>query len=55
MTRLEKLKEEKKMIKNMKCLAFSLMEKCEEWYDKEIACIEVYGDENPEMDEEEKK
>ena len=51
MTRLDKLKEEKEQISKMQCLAFSLMEKCQEWYQKEIDCIEVYGDENPEIEE----
>lgn len=40
LTRLEKLKAEKEIIQNMKCLSFDLREKCIEWYDKEIECIE---------------
>ena len=55
MSRLEILKQEREQISQMRCLSFDLMEKCKEWYDHEIECIEVYGDENPEMDEEEKK
>jgi len=40
MSRLEILKEEKRIIENMKCLSFELIEKCQEWYDHEISCIE---------------
>jgi hypothetical protein len=46
-TRLDKLKEEKEQINNMKCLSFDLIEKCNEWYDHEIECIEKYGSANP--------
>lgn len=41
--RLVKLKAEKEIIQNMKCLSFELREKCLAWYDKEIECIERYG------------
>lgn len=46
MTRLEILKAEKEQIKDLRCLSFSLMDKCTEWYDKEIEAIVVYGAEN---------
>lgn len=51
MNRLEKLKQEKEQISQMECLSYALMEKCKEWYDQEIECIEVYGSENPEIKE----
>ena len=50
MTRLDILKSEKEQIKDMHCLAFNLVDKCIEWYDKEIEAIEVYGASNPEYD-----
>ena len=51
MTRLDILKSEKEQIKDMHCLAFHLVDKCLEWYDKEIEAIEVYGASNPEYGE----
>ena len=45
-TRLDKLKEEKEQINNMKCLSFDLIEKCNEWYDHEIEAINL-GSPNP--------
>ena len=46
MTRLEILKAEKEQIKDLRCLSFSLMDKCTEWYDREIEAIEVHGASN---------
>ena len=40
MSRLEILKQEREQISQMQCLSFDLMEKCREWYDHEIECIE---------------
>jgi len=45
-TRLEILKAEKEQIKDLHCLSFKLMDKCIEWYDKEIEAIVVHGAEN---------
>lgn len=46
-TRLDVLKQEREQIKNMKCLSFNLIEKCVEYYDHEIECIEIYRSANP--------
>lgn len=46
-TRLDKLKEEKEQINKMECISFDLIEKCNEWYDREIEAIEKYGSANP--------
>ena len=46
MTRLEKLKEELEVIKNLKCLSFALKEKVIEHYNHEIKCIEEWGSPN---------
>ena len=51
MTRLDLLKKEKEEIKKMRCLSFDLIDKCLEWYDHEIRCIEEYGSPNPEVEE----
>lgn len=40
--RLETLKAELAQIKKMRCLSFGLKEKCAEWYEHEIECIERY-------------
>lgn len=55
MTRLQKLHEERSEILMMQTLSYELMEKCREWYDNEIECIEKYGAPNPEMREKENK
>jgi len=52
MTRLELLKSEKRKIQEMKCLSYGLMDKCVEWYDHEIECIEKWGAENREVEDE---
>lgn len=49
MTRLEKLKEERETIRNMRCLSFDLIDECTKYYDHEIKCIEEYGSDNPEI------
>lgn len=51
MKRLEKLKQERETIRGMKCLSFDLIDKCTEYYDHEIECIEKYGSSNPEIKE----
>ena len=52
MTRLEILKQEKEKIKGFRCLAFSLMDRCIEWYDREIEAIEIHGAKNEEYKDE---
>ncbi len=52
MTRLEPLKQEKEEIMRMHCLSFGLKDKCVEWYDHEIECIEKWGAENREVEDE---
>lgn len=52
-TRLEKLKAEKKLIQSLKCLRFDYMEKCIEHYDFEIKCIEEYNSPNPSYEDDE--
>ena len=51
MTRLDVLKAEKKVINNLMCLSFNLKEKCEDYYNHEIECIEKYGSDNPVYDD----
>lgn len=54
MTRLEKLKEEKRIINDSKvfcCLSLDLKHKINSYYDHEIDCIELYGSSNPEIQE----
>lgn len=46
MTRLEVLKDEKEQIKGLRCLSFGLIDKCIEWYDKEIEAIVIHGADN---------
>ena len=46
MTRLEVLKAEKEQIKSLHCLSFSLIDKCIEWYDKEIEAIVIHDADN---------
>ena len=46
MTRLEVLKAEKEQIKSLHCLSFGLIDKCIEWYDKEIEAIVIHGADN---------
>ncbi len=52
MKRLELLKKEREAIINMRTLSYDLMEKCREWYDHEIDCIEKWGSDNPEVRDE---
>ena len=49
-TRLETLKKEREQIKGMHCLAFKLIDKCLEWYDHVIECIEEFGAKNDEFE-----
>lgn len=51
MTRLELLKEELQIIKNLHCLSYQLRENVEKWYVHEIECIEKWHSENPEYKE----
>lgn len=51
MTRLEVLKAEKEQIKGLRCLSFGLIDKCIEWYDKEIEAIEEHGAPNKDYGE----
>lgn len=47
MTRLEILRKEWQIIKNLNCLSYQLKEDCENWYQHEIECIEKYHSSNP--------
>lgn len=47
MRRLDLLKKELKVVKNLDCLAFNIKEQAIDYYNHEIECIEVYGSENP--------
>ena len=51
MTRLELLKKEKEIVKNLRTLSFDCIDECVEYFDYEIECIEVYGSANPECKE----
>ncbi len=48
MKRLELLKKEKEIVKNLKTLSFDCIEACVKYFDHEIECIEVHGSPNPE-------
>ena len=50
MDRLTTLKLELELIKNLRCLSYDLLDKCIEWYEHEIECIEKYNSENREYD-----
>ena len=52
MTRLELLKKEKEIVKNLRTLSFDCIDECIKHFDHEIECIEVYGSPNPECREE---
>lgn len=47
MRRLDLLKKELKIIKELDCLALNIKEQAEEYYNHEIECIEKYGSPNP--------
>ena len=49
-TRLDKLKEEKKIIEGLKCLSFDCKDACLEWYEHEIEAINL-GSANPTYEE----
>lgn len=49
-TRLEELKAELAVIEALPCLSYDCKEKCREWYNHEIECIEVWNSSNPEME-----
>lgn len=51
MKRLDELKCELKLIQELPCLSFNLIEQCVEYYEHEIECIELYGSPNPEIGE----
>ena len=48
MTRLDILKKERQIIKNLNCLSYQLKEDCDKWYAHEIECIEKWHSANPE-------
>ena len=47
MKRLDLLKAELAVVKNLHCLAFNIKEQAEDYYNHEIECIEKYGSANP--------
>lgn len=49
MTRLDVLKKELEIARNMKCLSFDNKEKVIAWYEHEIECIEKYNAPNPKV------
>ena len=51
MTRLELLKKEKEIVKNLKTLSFDCIDECVKHFDQEIECIEVYNAPNREVKE----
>ena len=51
MTRLDVLKTEKEKIKSMRCLSYDLLDRCLEWYDREIEAIEIHGAPNKDYGE----
>lgn len=51
-TRLEKLKAEKKIVQALRCLRLDLLEECVKHYDHEIECIEKYNSPNPTYEDE---
>jgi hypothetical protein len=46
--RLDLLKKELEIVKNMDCLALNIKEQAIDYYNHEIDCIEKYGSANPE-------
>lgn len=52
MTRLEKLKIEKRIADNLTLLPFQLIPMVQNYYDREIDAIEKYGSSNPSVSEE---
>lgn len=46
-SRLEVLKKELEIVKNFKCLSYSLAEDVIGWYSREISAIENFGSINP--------
>lgn len=51
MTRLDLLHQELETVKKLRLLSFVCKEKCIEYYEHEIECIEVYGSSNTEVKE----
>lgn len=51
MKRLDELKRELKLIQELPCLSFNLVEQCVQYYEHEIECIELYDSPNPEIGE----
>lgn len=47
MRRLDLLKKELEIVKNMNCLALNIKEQAVDYYNHEIDCIEKYGSANP--------
>ena len=51
MTRLELLKEEREVVRKLRCLSFDVKEAADEHYKTEIEAIEVYGSPDYEVKE----
>ena len=49
MKRLDELKRELKLIQELPCLSFNLVEQCVNYYEHEIECIEQWGSANPDI------
>lgn len=49
--RLDLLKKELEIVKNMDCLALNIKEQAIDYYNHEIDCIEKYGSANPEYND----
>ena len=47
MKRLDLLKAELEVVKNLDCLALNIKEQAVDYYNHEIECIEKYGSANP--------
>lgn len=54
-SRLEVLKKELEIVKNFKCLSYSLAEDVIGWYSREISSIENFGSINPIYETEEEE
>ena len=51
MTRLDLLKEEREVVRKLRCLSFDVKEAADEHYKTEIEAIEVYGSPDYEVKE----
>jgi hypothetical protein len=50
-TRLELLKKEREVVKNLRCLSFDVKDAADGHYQTEIDAIEIYGAPNREVEE----